>query len=309
MADVYAEIKTILIWVLEWANKALKPKLCVALRKIDQEEFMRNRKLLPALTGAGLVLTIVLYIVFHFVFIDFFVDLWWFESLGFETYFWLKVLYRFIFSGAVTVIFFAIILFHFWIASRYLGLNPPDEVLMDDKQRRNFHRFADVFMSGSAKIYTPVSLLLAIVIAIPFYLQWDQALLFFFGSSAGIVDPVYGNDVSFYLFSYPIYLLIQKELLVTSLIVMAATGLLYWLEHVFVPNQSKEYPLGAKIHLSVLFAFTLFFVIWGFMLERFSLLYAANNEPVFFGPGFVELHYQLPLIWLLILRYWLSLFR
>ena len=261
---------------------------------------MRNRKLLPALTGAGLVLAIVLYIVFHFVFIDFFVDLWWFESLGFEAYFWLKVLYRFIFSGAVTVIFFAIILFHFWIASRYLGLNPPDEVIMDDKQRRNFQRFADVFMSGSAKIYTPVSLLLAIVIAIPFYLQWDQALLFFFGSSSGIVDPIYGNDVSFYLFSYPIYLLIQKELLVTALIVMAATGLLYWLEHVFVPNQSKEYPLGAKIHLSVLFAFTLFFVIWGFMLERFSLLYAANNEPVFFGPGFIELHYQLPLIWLLI---------
>ena len=261
---------------------------------------MRNRKLLPALTGAGLVLAIVLYVVFHFVFIDFFVDLWWFESLGFEGYFWLKALYRFIFSGAVTLIFFAIILFHFWIASRYLGLNTADEVLMDDKQRRNFQRFANLFMSGSAKIYTPVSLLLAVVIAIPFYLQWDQALLFFFGSSSGIVDPVYGNDVSFYLFSYPIYLLIQKELLVISLIVLAATALLYWLEHVFVPSQSKEYPLGAKIHLSVLFTFTMFFVSCGFMLERFSLLYEADNEPVFFGPGFVELHYQLPLLWLLI---------
>lgn len=259
---------------------------------------MRNWKLLPALMAATLVVAAVLYVAFYFVFLDFFVDLWWFRSLEFETYFWLKLLYRFIFSGAVTAFFFAIFLFHFWIASRYLGLNPPDDILMDDGKRRRFQRFADVFMTGSAKVYTPVSLVLAIAIAVPFYLQWEQALLFFFGEAAGITDPVYGNDVSFYMFSYPIYMLIQKELLTTATLVLLATGVLYWLEHVFVPNQSKEFPFGAKIHLAVLFGFVVLFVIWGFLLDRFSLLYSDQNEPVFFGPGFVELHYQLPLIWL-----------
>ncbi|WKJ90409.1 UPF0182 family protein [Methylomonas montana] len=259
---------------------------------------MRNWKLLPAFIAATLVAAIVLYVAFYFVFLDFFVDLWWFRSLEFETYFWLKLLYRFIFSGVVTAFFFAVFLFHFWIASRYLGLNPPDEILMDDSKRRRFHRFADVFMTGSARVYIPISLLLAIIIAIPFYLQWDQALLFFFGSASGIVDPIYGNDVSFYMFSYPIYMLIQKELLTAAAVVLLATGVLYWLEHVFVPNQSKEFPLGAKIHLAVLFVFVMLFVIWGFLLDRFSLLYTGSNEPVFFGPGFVELRYHLPLIWL-----------
>lgn len=259
---------------------------------------MRNWKLLPAFTVATLVAAIVLYVAFYFVFLDFFVDLWWFRSLEFEAYFWLKLLYRFIFSGAVTSFFFAVFLFHFWIASRYLGLNPPDEILMDDGKRRRFQRFADVFMTGSAKVYTPISLVLAIIIAIPFYLQWDQALLFFFGSASGIVDPIYGNDVSFYMFSYPIYMLIQKELLTAAAVVLLATGVLYWLEHVFVPNQSKEFPFGAKIHLAVLFVFVMLFVIWGFLLDRFSLLYTDGNEPVFFGPGFVELRYHLPLIWL-----------
>ena len=262
---------------------------------------MRNWKLLPAITAATLLAAIVLYVAFYFVFLDFFVDLWWFRSLEFEAYFWLKLLYRFIFSGAVTAFFFAVFLFHFWIASRYLGLNPPDEILLDDSKRRRFQRFADVFMTGSARVYTPISLVLAIIIAVPFYLQWEQALLFFFGSASGIVDPVYGNDVSFYMFSYPIYMLIQKELLTAASLVLVATGVLYWLEHVFVPNQSKEFPLGAKIHLLVLFAFVALFVIWGFLLDRFSLLYADGNEPVFFGPGFVELRYQLPLIWLAIL--------
>lgn len=264
---------------------------------------MRNRKLLPALIGATLVAAIVLYVAFYFVFLDFFVDLWWFRSLEFEFYFWLRLIYRFIFSGAVTLIFFAIFLFHFWIATRYLGLNPPEEVLMDDKRRRAFQRFADVFMTGSARIYTPVSLLLGIVIAIPFYLRWEDALLFFFGGASGIEDPVYGNDVSFYMFSYPIYMLIQKELLITSSVLFLATGFLYWLEHSFIPNQSREFPFGAKVHLSILAGFVVLFVVWGFLLDRFSLLYSNSREPVFFGPDFIDLRYHLPLIWLQIFSF------
>ena len=264
---------------------------------------MRKRKLLPALVSATIISAIILYVAFYFVFLDFFVDLWWFRSLEFEAYFWLRLLYRFIFSGAVTLFFFAIFQFHFWIASRYLGLNPPEEVLLDDKKRRRFQRFADVFIYGSAKVYTPISFLMGVAIAVPFYLQWEDALLFFFGSDSGISDPVYGNDVSFYLFSYPIYMLIQKELLTTAMLAFVATGVLYWLEHVFIPNQGREFPFGAKIHLTVLFIFVVLFVAWGFMLDRFSLLYQNSREPVFFGPGFVDLRYHLPLIWLSIVAF------
>jgi uncharacterized protein len=259
---------------------------------------MRNRKLLLALIGATVVIAIVIYIAFYFVFIDFFVDLWWFKSLELQSYFWLKILYRFIFSGVVTIFFFTVFLFHFWIASRYLGLNPQPNVFIEDKNRQNFQKFADFFMSGSTKIYTPISLLLAIIIASPFYIHWEQALLFFFGAGSGESDSLFHNDVSFYMFQYPIYLLIQKELLITAILVFLATALLYWLEHIFIPNQRKEIPLGAKIHLSFQFLFVAMFIIWGFMLERFSLLYTDTNEPIFFGPGFIELRYKLPLIWL-----------
>lgn len=262
---------------------------------------MRNWKLLPSLAIATIVGAMGLYVAFYFVFLDFFVDLWWFESLEFESYFWLRLLYRFIFSGAVTLFFFLVFQFHFWIASNYLGLNPPDEVLLDDKQRRRFRRFAEVFSSGSLKFYTPVSLILAIAIAVPFYLHWEDALLFFFGGNAGIADPVYGNDASFYMFSYPIYALIQKELLITAILAFLVTSVLYWAEHVFVPNQSKEFPFGAKLHLALLFCFVALFVIWGFMLERYSLLYSTDGEPIFFGPTFIDLRFHLPLIWLSIL--------
>jgi uncharacterized membrane protein (UPF0182 family) len=264
---------------------------------------MRNLKFLPALIGAILGIAVIIYVAFYFIFLDLFVDLWWFQSLKQEPYFWLRLLYRFFLSGGVTLAFFLIFFFHFWIASRYLGLNPPDEVLADLDKRRRFQRFADLFMSGSVKIYTLLSLVLAVSIAIPFYQQWESALLYFFGGPSGVTDTVYGNDVSFYMLSYPVYLLIQKELLTTAIIIFIAVGILYWLEHIFIPNQNKEYHIGAKIHLTVLLGFVVLFVVWGFMLERFALLYNRSHEPVFFGPGFVEINYKLPLIWLGIITF------
>ncbi len=267
---------------------------------------MSNWKMLPALAGATLFFITILYIAFYFIFLDLLVDLWWFRSLEMETYYWLRLLYRFIFSGGVTVVFFAIFYFHFWIASRYLGLNPPDDVLLDADKRRRFQRFSEVFMEGSAKVYTPLSLILAVVIALPFYDQWESAILFFFGSESGVTDPVYGNDVSFYMFSYPVFTLIQQELLITASLLFFLVGCLYWLENIFVPHQNQELPIGAKIHLTILILFVVLFVIWGFLLERFSLLYTDSHEPIFFGPGYVEIRYQLPLLWLSIIGFAVS---
>lgn len=264
---------------------------------------MLNWKRLAALIVAAIAALIIIYVAFYFIFLHLFVDLWWFRSLNYEGYFWLRLLYRFFLSGGVTLIFFGIFFFHFWIASRYLGLNPTDDVFVDSEKRKRFHRLADEFMSGSLKIYTPLSLVLGFVIAIPFYEQWEDALLFVFGRDSGVTEPVYGNDIGFYLLSYPIFIIIQRELLTTAALLFLMVALLYFIENVFVPNQRREYPRGAKIHLTILLGFVVFFVVWGFMLERFSLLYTNNHEPVFFGPGFVEIRYYLPLIWISIITF------
>jgi uncharacterized membrane protein (UPF0182 family) len=259
-------------------------------------------RLLPIIIGISAIV-VVIYIAFFFVFIDLFVDLWWFRSVGFEGYYWLRLLYRFFLSGGVTVFFFTIFFFHFWIASRYLGLNTEDGVMLDLDKKENSRRIADLFMAGSLRVYVPLSLILAILIAVPFYQQWEFAILFFFGNAAGVTDPVFGNDISFYMFSYPIYSIIQKELLMTATILLAMVALLYWLVHHLVPHQKQAYPVGAKIHLMVLLGFVILFVIWGLLLQRFGLLYSDSHKPVFFGPGFVELRYYLPLIWLSILSF------
>ncbi|MDD5229340.1 MAG: UPF0182 family protein [Methylococcales bacterium] len=257
---------------------------------------MRNLKFLPALLGSIIALAVVLFVAFHFIFIDFFVDWWWYDSLKLESYFWLRTLYKFFLSGGVTLVFFLIFFSHFWIASRYLGLNI-DENLLTGNEKSRVQKFSDTFMNGSVKIYTPISFILALGIATPFYEQWESTLLYFFGSASGVTETVYGNDVSFYMLSYPTYQLIQQGLLITALLIFIMVGVLYWLEHTYIPDQHKNYPKGAKIHLTFLIGLVVAFVLWGFMLQRFSLLYTDNHEPIFFGPGFVEVRYQLPLIW------------
>lgn len=255
---------------------------------------MRN---IPTLIGATLVIAGILFVAIHYFFLDLVVDLWWYKSLNFEAYFWLRLLYKFFIFGGVTLFFFTIFFLHFWIAARYLGLNPPDDIVDNTAQRLRFQRIADIFMSWSVKIYTPIALLLAIFVALPFYKQWELSLLYFFGRDSGVTESIFNNDVSFYMLSLPIYMLIQQELLITAALIFILVGLLYLVEHILVPNQRKEYPIGAKIHLAVLIGFLVIFAVWGFMLERFSLLHVHSHEPIFYGPGTIEIRYRLPIIW------------
>lgn len=257
---------------------------------------MRNLRFIPALLGGTLAFAVILFVAFHFIFIDFFVDWWWYDSLKLESYFWLRTLYKYFLSGGVTLAFFVIFFTHFWLAARYLGYTIEENALPDSEKKR-VQKFADTFMNGSVKIYTPISFVLALVIASPFYSQWESTLMYFFGAPAGVTEPVYGNDVSFHMLAYPTYQLVQQELLFTALLIFIMVGILYWLEHTFIPDQRKSYPKGAKIHLTLLIGFVIGFVSWGFLLERFSLLYTNHHEPIFYGPGFVEIRYQLPLIW------------
>ena len=70
---------------------------------------MQNLKLIPTIIFAAIVISFVLVFAFHFIFLDLFVNLWWFQSIKLEHYFWMRLLYKFFLSGAVTLFFFSIL--------------------------------------------------------------------------------------------------------------------------------------------------------------------------------------------------------
>jgi uncharacterized membrane protein (UPF0182 family) len=259
---------------------------------------MQNWKrllLIIVLTVAGLA---ALILGLGLVFTDLIVDFWWHIELGLQKFFWLKLLYRYILAGAVTLFFFLIFFLNFWAASRFLGIGEDRLTSLSRDELSRRQRFLNLFQTGSIRVYIPLSLILAIGIAIPFYQDWHSALLFVFGPKSGVKDFVFGQDVSFFLFSYPVFQLIQREMLIAAIILTAAVALLYFLEHRISGGKGKEWAAGAKVHLTGLTIVTMLILAWGFILERYQLLYTEAHEPQFFGPGFLELNYHLPLIWL-----------
>ncbi len=244
-----------------------------------------------------------IYLLFSLWLIDFIVNYWWYESLDYGLYFWLRLLYKYLVFIGVTLFLFLIFFFNFWIASRYLGTSKPVGRFQDMKAH---NRLVKMFQSGSMKVYTPLSLILAIPIAVPLYEQWHQALLFFFGPEANVVDPAYKIDISFYLFRYPIYLLIQKELLIVFALLFLSLALLYWIESRILSRENLGLPKGARVHLTIVVLFVLLIQVWGYLLDVFGILYMNDPTNVFFGPGFVEMWFHLPMIGLKILFFALT---
>ena len=258
---------------------------------------MHNWKRLLTLIAAGIAGLALVALVTGIALTHFIVDYWWHDGLGYAGYFWRKFFYRYVLSGGVTAFFFIIFFLNFLAATRFLGVGADAFANLGEKESTRRRRFLDLFQSGSLKVYTPLSVFLAVAIAIPFYQHWEAGLLFLFAPPAGVADPVFGRDVSFYLFSYPVFQLIQLELLMASVILTLAMATLYGLEHQLIPGRGNPWPTGAKVHLSGLIFLTTLVVAWGLMLNRFQLLYTDIHEPQFYGPGFIEIKWFLPLIW------------
>jgi uncharacterized membrane protein (UPF0182 family) len=239
---------------------------------------------------AGIVIAL------SFFFSHFLVDIWWFDSVGYEAYFWQRALYSYAVLGSVSIFFFLIFFLNFWVASRFLGATLPART-PTAASLKSYRRLLQGFRTGSMWVYTPLSIILSVVIALPLYERWEAFLLYLFSPRANVTDPVYGKEIGYYLFAYPIYTLIQHRLLIAFGVLLAAITLLYLVERRILAREEKRLPAGAKAHISILVFLVFLIEIWDFVLQRYGLLYSRSHLPLFFGPGYVEMNITWVLIW------------
>ena len=239
-----------------------------------------------AILGGGLLLFLLSLITVHFL-----VDLWWFDSVGYGFYFWQRLLYKYAVFAVVAIVFFLIFYLNFRFASRYLRKSQLASSDGGEKQLRKLR-------IGSRIVYIPLSLVLATVIAIPLFHHWHKFLFYFFGPEAGVNEPVFGKDVSYFLFSFPIYRMLQSRLLLCFILLFLGLALLYWTERRLLDRQERHLLPAAKWHLSLVLLLTFLIESWDFILQRNELVYKNSYAPLFFGPGFVDLKLTVPLIWL-----------
>jgi len=128
--------------------------------------------------------------------------------------------------------------------------------------------------------------------------SWIVLQKFLHPTPFNVSDPVFGLDVSFYVFKLPFYTFVYQLLLWVTILVAFWVSLVYFLiaaprglGTVFKMN-------AARYHLSAL-ALVFFLVkAWGYRLDQYMLLF--SQEGMVYGPGYTDLHAVLPALWILL---------
>ena len=126
--------------------------------------------------------------------------------------------------------------------------------------------------------------------------HWQTFLLWRHRQTFGVVDPVHGRDVGFFVFSLPFELLVCQVLLwlvaVTTIsvaLVYAGQGKLGW--------RTRHATFDAQLHLAVMVALFLLAVAWRIRLQTY-LLELAQPSPrdpdSFSGADYVDVHVRMP---------------
>src|SRR5215217_2955871 len=212
-------------------------------------------------TRRMLITALVIFAVFAFVWLTarFWVQWWWFDSVGYQT----ALTTRYI-SGAIAFAAAALLVGGFFAANWNLALRRGED-------RSRSGRFA-----SSRILRWLLWLITAFLAVFAGWLaaeQWVTWRLAFAGTSFGIEDPIFGMDAGFYVFRLPALEIAHRGALTTVLVTLVAVALIYLglrgldrLDQIQATPQTRRHLLGLVAFLLVLFGMR-------YILANFDLQY------------------------------------
>ncbi|MCP4363282.1 MAG: UPF0182 family protein [Chloroflexi bacterium] len=121
--------------------------------------------------------------------------------------------------------------------------------------------------------------------------RWGDLLRYFYRTPFGISDPIFSQDISFYLFELPVFTLVQQW--VVSLLVITIIGAIaiYALNYIpeiqrgtWRPHESKAF----RQHIALLAALILTLWTVGYIFDLYELLYSPRG--VVFGASYTDMN-------------------
>src|SRR5438309_4836460 len=124
--------------------------------------------------------------------------------------------------------------------------------------------------------------------------QWQTILTFFNQKPFNVQDPIWHQDISFYVFTLPFYRLLWGWLLGVIILMMLMVAGIYFSRSGF---QSLQLPPRAIRHLSVLSA--VFAALWAvhYQLDLYELL--LSKRGFVYGVGYADLAARVPAYWIM----------
>lgn len=247
-----------------------------------------GRPLRAILLGAIFVVIISLSAV-----ISLYVDLLWFQDVGFQSVFWRILSSQAALVGAFGLVFFVFCLGNLIVVSR----SSPTYRIADEDDP--LERLREAFVPLPKWILIGASALLALLFALRLAPAWELFLLSTNQVPFGIEDPVFQKDIGFYVFRLPMLQLTYQWLFSAVFVVILLVAATYYLTGGIRPQAAVDrLSAQVKVHLSVLIGLLALIRAWGYRLNQFELLYSERGTVS--GASYTDITAELPALNLLV---------
>jgi uncharacterized protein len=220
--------------------------------------------------------------------ISFIADMLWFQEVGYESVFFTTIL-----TKIITALFFGAGFFVILYANLYLAVRWSSHIVVIERDDTIRIPSFDISNKTLQIIALVLSLLLTLFVSLNGASQWESALLFFNAVPFGINDPLFQQDVGFYIFQLPFLQYIYIWFKVSVIFTIIAAGTIYFIRRAFliIPPRIWQIAPVARTHLLTLVAILFFWGVFGSWLELREILFVKRG--VVFGPGYTDVTTQL----------------
>lgn len=137
------------------------------------------------------------------------------------------------------------------------------------------------------------SFLIALLVGFGSTGNWDVILKFLNQAPFHLQDPIFHKDLSFYVFSLPVYRLARNVLINAFFLTLIATAAMHFFDNAIeIRAGNIGFAPHVKAHLSVLAGVIVFLKSWGYIIQTYGLL--LSERGVVFGAGYTDIHAILP---------------
>lgn len=244
-------------------------------------------RLLPFLLFAVIILLLILGSLVHLI-----TEYWWFDAAGFSQVFQTRLLWQWSIGVVTALVYGLFVMGNYWLAMR-LTRHRIFRILVEGGRWQTFPEALPKFIALALSVAIA---LISIASAVD---EWETLLKFFNAASFDLADPVYGQDVGFYVFRLPVLELLKDWLLSLLVWGLIVSGLVYGFKGEITVGRGWRNIVtgGARVHLSLLLMGVAILTAFGFWLQRYDLLYSSDG--VVFGAGFTDVHARLQSYWIM----------
>ena len=235
------------------------------------------------------IFMVVILALFGFQAVRLYTDWQWFGELKQTGVFTGTVYARMLLFFGLGTFFFLFSYFNLWLAQRYhqdgFTLHLQDN---DREQLTLVARKAMRWIALAAAVF------FAFMVGGNATTHWSEYLLFVNPASFGQVDPVFHQDIGFYVFRLTFLNYLQGLMLFTVGATLVGTAVIHY------SNQALDLlahgvglvAIQVRRHLLILLSLFAIIYAWGIWLSRYDLLY--SDYGVFFGAGYTDVHARIP---------------